>query len=275
MGIKIPVDFSDVPERGSVRVPEGDYVLKVKGAKKEPAKSSGNPMLVLRFEFVSGPSDVQGKGITDRHILVKDSLWTLRNMLEAMGYKVPAKSMKLDVDSMLIGKTVGATVIDGEEYKGRIKSEVADYLPVSAVGNKVSGEDADSLMEDESDDDGLGAFMDEDESWDSDDEDESVDDSDESEDEDESDDEGFAFDDEDESDEEEEEVVLSFGPDDIDDAKGADLKAYVKEAQEAGFDLSLGKKPKVAEVREALASLFVDEDDEEFEDMEEFSLDDV
>jgi hypothetical protein len=272
MGIKIPVDFEGVPERGTVRVPEGDYILKAKSAEKKNSKGSGNPMLVVKFEFASGPKDVKGKSIVDRHILIKDSLWTLRNMLESMGYKVPAKRMKLDVDTMILGKTVGATIVDDDEYKGRIKSIIGDYIPVSAVGNRVSGEDADALLEEEEeeDDDGLGAFSDSDDSDDSPDEaeDDSVDEDDEEED-------SFDFDEEDDEEEDEGSVVLSFGPDDIDSAKGAALKEYVKEAQEAGFDLDLGNKPKVAEVREALASLFETEDEENFEDMEEFSLDDV
>lgn len=266
MGVKIPLDFTGVPEKGSVRVPEGDYVVKVKNTKKQPAKSSGNPMLVVGLEFAAGTKDIHGKdvggkSITDRHILVKDSLWTLRNMLEAMGFKVPTGTMKLDTDQIM-GKPVGITVIDGEEYKGRIKSEVADYLPASAVGNLARGDEADALSDDDEDDDGLGAFGDDDES--DDDTSAEVDEDDESE-----------SGDEDEEGDEEEEETLSFDTDDIASADGKTLKAYVKEAKEAGFELELGSKPKVSEVRDALAALFVEDEEEDDEEMEDFSLDDV
>lgn len=267
MGVTIPVDFTGVEQRGSTRVPEGDYVAKIRKVEKVNAKSSGNPMLVCRFELVSGPSDVQGKQLVDRHVLTKDSLWTLRNMLEAIGYKVPASQMKLDVDKMLIGKTLGVTVVDGDEYKGKIRSEIADYLPASAVGNVTSGEDADI----EEDEDDLGVFLSED------DEDEEVDETqdEEPEEDDEEDEEGFAFPDDEGEEDEEDEEELSFGPDDLGDATAKELQDYAKEAMAAGWELDLPKKPKKDDVLSALSAIFDEEDEDDEDEMEEFSLDDL
>jgi hypothetical protein len=268
MGIKIPVDFSDVPDRGDIRVPEGDYVLKIVDVKRGESSNKKTPGLWVTFEIVSGPdASLNGKKIKDTHYLTKNALWTLRNMMEAMGYNVPAKEMKLDVDKMLMKRKVGAKVVDGEEYNNRIRSEIGDYIPVSAVNNNVSAKQA----EDEDEEDGLDMFA-------SDDEDDEDDDfPPQPEEDDDEDSEGLAFDDDEDDDDEdsdEEEVELSFDASDLEEAKGEDLKKYLTEAKEAGFEFDLGKKAKVADVREALLNLFEDSDDEE-DEMEDFDLEDI
>lgn len=271
MAIKIPLDFTGVEARTTVRVPEGDYLAKVVEVKKVTSKSSNNPMLVVTFEGLSG--ELTGRNIRDNHVLVKDSLWTLRNMLEAMGYKVKPSKMNF-TDSMVMGKKVGLTLVDGDEYKGRIKSEVADYIPISAVGNKVSGSDVEDLdePEEDEDDDPLSAFEDDEPE-----EDEEETEEEDGDDEDDDDEAEFGFeDDEDaEDDGEDESEELSFSLEDVSSAKGADLKGYLKEAIDAGWEFDLDEKPKVAEVREALATLFEEEDEEDDDDMEGFSLDDM
>lgn len=263
MGIKIPVDFTGVEARATVRVVEGDYKAKVIDINKTKAKSSGNPMLVVTFELREGPDkEAKGKRIKDNHVMTKESLWTLRNMLEAMGFKVPSGPMKLDTNSIK-GRAVGVTIVDGDEYKGRIKSEIADYISPSLVGKKVTAEESDDLL-DEDDDDEADDWEDEDESDDSDDSDDDSDDSDDEEDEEESDD---------SDDEDEDEVELTFGPSEIEEAKVPELKSYLKEAMDAGFEFKLSDKPKKSEVVEALLTLFEDEDDDD--EMDEFDLDDV
>ena len=270
MAIKIPVDFTGVEAKQSVRVAEGDYVAKVVKIDKKPAKSSGNPMLVVTFEGLTG--ELTGKRIRDNHVLVKDSLWTLRNMLEAMGFKVKPSKMNL-TDSMLMGKKVGLTVVDGDEYNKRIRSEIADYIPVSAVDNKVSGSDVDESE----DEDPLEGFEedepdeDEEEEFEEDEEEEDDEDSFEIEDDEE---EEFEVEEEDEE-EYEEEVELSFSAEEVSSGKGAELKEYLKEAMEAGWEFDLDDKPKVAEVREALMGLFEEDEEDEDDDMEGFDLDDM
>lgn len=265
--MKVDLDFTNVKSSAKVRVPEGDYIVKVKKVEKGKSSKKGTPQLKITFLFLTGGTGVEGKQISDFHYLTEGALWTLRNMLEAMGFNVPQGKMKFD-DKMVMGRKVGITVIDGEEYKGRISSEIADYVPADVVGNLTTAE---SSEDEEDEDDGFLDADDEDEvDEDSEDEDESDDDED-------SDDEGFSFDDdEDEEDEdEEEEVALSFDADDVTDAKAASLKAYVKEAQEAGFEFDLPSKPKAAQVREALLSIFADEAEDDDDEMEDFDLDDV
>lgn len=258
MAIKIPVDFTDVEQRASVRVAPGDYIGKVVKVEKKNSSEKGTPGLYVTFEGLSG--EFKGKRLQDRHWLTKDSLWTLRNMLEAMGYKVKPSKMTI-TDAMILGKKVGLTLIDGEEYKGRVRSEVGDYIPVSAVGNKVSGDDVDEEDE-EDEDDPLSEF-----------EDEPEEDEEEGEDEEEEDDEDEDEEGDNEDEDEDEDEELSFTLEDISEAKAPELKAYLVEAMEAGWEFELGDKPKAAEVREVLKSLFEDEEDDE--DMEGFELDDM
>lgn len=279
--MKVDLDFTNVKSSDKIRVPEGDYLAKVSKVEKTKSKSSNNPMLVITFTLLSGGQGAEGKTIKDNHVLTETSLWTLRNMLEAMGYSVPASKMTFN-DKMVIGKKVGLTLIDGEEYKGRISSEVADYIPPSVVGNRVTSDEVEADEDDESDDGFLAdeedsedegfAFDDEEDSDDGDETEDSEDD--EESDEDDDEDEGFSFDDDDEEDEEEEGVALSFDSDDVESAKAPELKTYFKEATDAGFEFDLPKKAKASDVRDALLSLFA-EDDEDDDEMEDFDLDDV
>lgn len=283
MSIKIPLDFTGVEGRTTVRVSEGDYAAKIVEVKKTVSKSSGNPMLVITFEGLTG--ELKGRRIKDNHVLMQDNLWTLRNMLENIGYKVKPSKMTF-TDAMVMNKKVGLTLVDGDEYKGRIKSEVADYIPVSAVGNKVSPDEVEE-------DDPLAGLddMDDEEGWEEEEETEASgdgddggdttdtdlafegDDEDDEEDDKEEDDESFDFAEDEEEEDDEEEVELSFSLEDVSSGKSADLKGYLSEAIEAGWEFDLTDKPKVAEVREVLTSLFEDEEDDE--DMEGFSLDDM
>lgn len=265
--MKVDLDFTNVKSSKKIRIPEGDYLAKVKSVKKVKA-STGSPMLVMDFMILNGKG-AEGKTIQDNHVLTENALWTLRNMLEAMGYEVPATKMKFD-DKMVRGKKVGITVIDGDEYKGRISSEIADYIAPSVVGNKVTAEEAD---EDEDSDDGM-EFEDSDDGDEEFEEDDTSDDSDDEDSDDDSDDGDFTFEDDDEEEDEEEEVALSFDEDDVNGAKAAELKTYIKEAQEAGFEFDLPAKPKAKDVREALLGLFA-EDEEDDDEMEDFDLDDV
>lgn len=72
-------------------------------------------------------------------------------------------------------------------------------------------------------------------------------------------------------------AVPSFTKEDVENGKGAELKAYVEELQEKGLELDLGSKPKVGDVREKLLALFADEgplEDESLDDPDDEEEDD-
>lgn len=124
----IKVDFTGVEAGGgggSVRVPEGDYRVKVKGVKHGKSKED-NPMLT--WEFVGVEGKLKGKKIKDYTVLTESSLWKLMNLFAAMGLKVPSK--KVDIAPLLkkaLGKELGVTLTD-EEYKNKMSSKITDYL---------------------------------------------------------------------------------------------------------------------------------------------------
>jgi len=125
----IELDFSNTSRRDA-RLPEGEYIFKVEDAKQQKAKTSGNPMIV--FTLVVNHGSMTGSQVTYRQMLLEQNLWSFRNMLEAMGHKIPEGKIKIRLET-LVGKEVGARVADGEPYNNRIKSEVIDFLKPNAV----------------------------------------------------------------------------------------------------------------------------------------------
>jgi hypothetical protein len=168
------------------RVPSGGYVLKVVNA--EPFESQGgNPGVKWDFVISEGPK--KGKKYRERTMLMPRNLWYLRQLLEAMGKKVPSKVVSLTL-SKYIGQKVGAVLID-DEFEGKPQSKVDEFITVEEAREYEAEEDEDEDDEDEDEDDD----DDEDDDEEEEDDDEDEDDEDEDEDEDE-DDEDIDLDDE-------------------------------------------------------------------------------
>lgn len=263
MAIKIPLDFTGVESSNRVKVTPGDYLAKVIKVEQTKSSNKGTPELRVTFEGKSG--ELSGRRFTDSHYLTQKSLWTLRNMLEAIGYKVKPSKMTFS-DSMVKGKIVGVTLVD-DEYEGRVRSIVADYIPSKAVTNRVAVEESSELMEEEDE------SADEDDLFEEDEDDLEGDEVEEDEEDEEVEEDTEEVEEEETSDET---PPLTFTPEEVSEAKGADLVEYLKEAMAEGWEFDLPKKPKVAQVREALLALFVDEEDgEDEEDLESWDLDDL
>lgn len=131
---------------GSVRVPEGDYRAKIKKIQQTETKQGDESMLVLTYTIVDGK--YKGKSIVDRIVLRESVFWKLRQVLEALGKKVPNKAFKVDIDK-LVGGEVAITVVDGEPYKNRIQSEIGDVQSVDIL----DADDEDEEEESDDDDD--------------------------------------------------------------------------------------------------------------------------
>lgn len=147
----VEIDFTNVKDRpGNVRVPKGDYKFKIAKVDDAAKSKAGNPMWVFDQEFLEGPS--AGRVLRDYISLTPQALFKLRDLLEALGYKVGKKKIKVD-PKKLVGKTVGAHVQDGEPYgeRGTVKSEIGYYLPVAEVG-PVPDPDEESVAGDKDDD---------------------------------------------------------------------------------------------------------------------------
>lgn len=138
MAKPLNVDFSGVESGGRTRVPEDDYHVKVDSVKQQESKA-GNQMLVWDFEITKGK--FAGKKLRDRTVLTKESLWKLKQVLEAMGVTVPSKKVALNL-TKYVGKELGVTVVD-DEYEGRINSKVADYVSLDVLENVDTDDDED------------------------------------------------------------------------------------------------------------------------------------
>lgn len=179
----LEVDFSDTQSRkgekrsGRTKFDEGDYRVKVKGQPttgKSPEKKT--PFIEFVFEFVDG--QYKGKTISDRFYLSSGALWRLRNVIEAMGLKVPSSTAKLKLKEY-DGKKLGITIENEENDEGKEYSNVTDTFKYELVEDSDDdSEDTDDSDDDDSDDEG----SDDDETADSDDDDDSEDSDDDSDD---------------------------------------------------------------------------------------------
>ncbi len=130
------------------RIPEGMYHAKVQSAVAGTAKSSGNPLILWKFEITEGP--MTGKVIWDRTILIDTSLWTFRRTLEAIRVKIKDSTMDIPLDR-LAGRTCGIEVVDGDEYNGKIKSEINDVFREELLEERDSEEEEVDEPEDDLD----------------------------------------------------------------------------------------------------------------------------
>jgi hypothetical protein len=129
----IKVNFEGVESGGGsfVRVPEGDYGLQVKEIKT--AKGDKGPYLKFVFETIEGNKKGLKKSLSHIASLSKNSLWNLRNILEACGKQVPSKAVNIDLDKLVKLKCAG-TVIDDQPYEGKVKSIITAFFPLADLG---------------------------------------------------------------------------------------------------------------------------------------------
>lgn len=247
-----PTDINFKGVSGSARrihVPEGDYLIRGKSVEATESKKTKNPMWVIRWEFVNGPK--QGAEIIDRVVLVQQSLFRLRNLLEACGIKVPEGKLTVDpnkIIKMTQRKPIGAQIVDDDAYEGHIPSTVKRYIPADEVQDTPEGDDDEPEDDDELD-------------IDEDDIDELEDDEDDEFEEDDEDDDLEEDDDENEEDEEFEDELYT--EEELEELELAELKGVAKEV---GVPVKKGKKS-ATYIREILAAQ--EAEDEELEDEEE------
>ncbi len=173
------LDLSKVKTGGGgkrLRVPEGDYKVKIIGVKKGVSEQKQTPFVQLDMEILE-PKKYKGKKFNDRLYMTPKALWRVRSVLEAMGVSIPKKKMKI-VWKSYIGNTLGVTFEDDiyeneDTGKSIVSSRVSDFVDLETLGDPEEEED-DEDTDDEDDEEEEDDDEDEDEDDDDDDEDEDL-----------------------------------------------------------------------------------------------------
>lgn len=123
----INLDFSDVkpPEP----LPEGNVILKIVDCQIKPGKKDKENLVIhVRYELVE-PSEFAGRKIRDWISLHPDAIWSAKTWVAAL--------LRIDEEDVttfelnpegVVGELVGATLVHGDEYKGRVQTNVATYF---------------------------------------------------------------------------------------------------------------------------------------------------
>jgi ribosomal protein L12E/L44/L45/RPP1/RPP2 len=147
------VDFSkdDGNSGGSRRFKEGDYKVKIKSVSLGHSKERETPFVQLALVFTEGKyKGTVWDGLRTRVYVTDGTVWRVRSLFEACGLPVPKKKSRVDF-SKLEGQSLAVTIVDGDEYKGRISSEIADFVDPEALSDDEDDEDEDD--DDDEDDD--------------------------------------------------------------------------------------------------------------------------
>lgn len=118
----IKVDFTGVEASGNVR--EGRQMATVDEVEMKTSENSGN-------DYINWKLKAKGGAIYHTTSLQVQSLWNLRNMLEAMGLEVPEGPLELELDEYA-GMEVGVEV-EHETYQGKKKPRIIDLFPIEEL----------------------------------------------------------------------------------------------------------------------------------------------
>lgn len=122
------IDFTGVESR---RTPdEGTYNLVV----EEVTKESGDRADYFKWQFKIADGDFEGVSVYHNTSLSPQSLWNLKNLLEALGEEVPDGPLDIDL-AELVGKEVSAEIIH-EKYEGRNMARISEFAEADEAPKK-------------------------------------------------------------------------------------------------------------------------------------------
>lgn len=145
-GRVISVDFKGAGKGGRRKVPDGDYLCIVSEIEEEVGQTSGQPYLNWTFE-VKEPERYAGAKLWHNTSLQPQTLFNLRNVLEAMGVEVPDSIVNLNLDDYM-GLELGIGV-ENELYQGEKKPRPIEFFTTE----EYFSEDVEEDEEDEDEDD--------------------------------------------------------------------------------------------------------------------------
>ncbi len=161
----VAINLKDVEGRRArrARIAEGMYRAKVHDAKAEAA-ATGNDMVVWIFEIIDHEK-YEGQRFWYRTVLVPQSLWNFRAVLEALGVTVKDTTMNIPL-GRLIDRTCGIEVVDGE-FEGKTVSEINDVFPEALLEEEEEDEEEEEEEEEDEEEEEEEEDEDEDEDeWD-------------------------------------------------------------------------------------------------------------
>lgn len=123
------LDLTGYLDKRGALVPPGEYDVVIHAAEKD-ISANNNVMFNLYLRILT-PGEFQKMTISDRVTITDKSLWRAVSLLKAVGIATPTARFSVPLRT-LEGKRLRVRVEDGDEYKGTRRSEVRDYLPVSA-----------------------------------------------------------------------------------------------------------------------------------------------
>ena len=140
----VKVDLSGV-ESSQKAIPEGEYVVSVNDASIE-SSSKGNDYIKFEFEVIEGSH--KGAKLYHNCSLLPQSLFNLKNVLEALGFEIPTKAFDLDL-SDLLGLECEVEV-GHETYEGKKKARILEFI--NPEDSDVEEDDEEGGDEDEEED---------------------------------------------------------------------------------------------------------------------------
>jgi len=132
-------DFTSV-EEGFELLPKGDYVINLFDVDLKKTKAKDD-MYVLVLKIAEG--EHKGRQLFFNLPVMQQTMWKIKETLEAFGMKVPKGAMDIDFDEML-GKKATA-IIDHQEYQGKDREDVIGLKPYEGGNDSPDSEDNSGL----------------------------------------------------------------------------------------------------------------------------------
>lgn len=139
---KIKVDFTDVKEFPEITA--GKHVAKIKEWEMKEGEKA--PYILWKLQLLTGSA--KGSLIDHRTSLSPKALFGLKDLLTALGIKVPQSAISIDPDKF-VGKSIGIEVnmrpYDGKEYPNVKKVFSASTVTETVETVETDDEDEDDI----------------------------------------------------------------------------------------------------------------------------------
>lgn len=111
MGLNL--NFSGVQE-GFPRVPDGDYTLVISDVEVKPSAKGDSDNIIVKAVVTGGDHD--GHKIQEYINVQESTMWRVKQFFVALTGDDELEEFDLDDPSVLVGNTIGATIVDDGEY---------------------------------------------------------------------------------------------------------------------------------------------------------------